>query len=231
MASQSRFIIFAATATATATTLGMGGAACAQSFDLDAGVASQYVGKGLGKSDEKVAPFTKAEVGFRDGYASVFVSDAAGSQGYDIEVISMAGWRPKAAGFSFDLGVMNRDLPGARAGVDNNYWEYQADASRKLGPVATRLRVNYSPDGFAATKEAWWLELQGTVAIAAKTRISAAVANRMADGGVDYNAWNVGAKHKLTDAFAVDLRWYDTDRHSVGEPYEGRLVAAATYSF
>ena len=52
MASQSRFIIFAATATATATatTLGMGGAACAQSFDLDAGVASQYVGKGLGKT-------------------------------------------------------------------------------------------------------------------------------------------------------------------------------------
>lgn len=94
----------------------------AQSFGLDVGVASQYVGKGLGKSDQNIAPF-------------------------------------------------------------------------------------------------------------AKTRVSAAVANRMADGGVDYNAWNVGAKHKLTDAFAVDLRWYDTDHHSVGEPYEGRLIAAATYSF
>ena len=206
-------------------------AAQAQSFGLDVGLASQYVGKGLGKSNENIAPFAKAEVGFGDGYASVFVTDAAGSQGYDMEIVSMAGWRPKAAGFALDLGVMNRDLPGSRAGVDDNYWEYQADASRKLGPVATRLRVNYSPDGFAATKQAWWLELQGTVAVAAKTKMSAAIANRMADGGVDYNAWNVGAKHKLTDAFAVDLRWYDTDRHSVGEPYEGRLVAAATYSF
>lgn len=203
----------------------------AQSFGLDVGVASQYVGKGLGKSNQDVAPFAKAEASFGEGYASVFVSDAAGSQGYDLEIVSMVGWRPKAGGFTFDLGVMNRDLPGSRAGVDKNYWEYQADASRKLGPVATRLRVNYSPDGFAATKEAWWLELQGTVAVAAKTKISAAVANRMADGGVDYNAWNVGAKQKLTDALAVDLRWYDTDRHSAGEPYEGRLVAAATYSF
>lgn len=203
----------------------------AQSFGLDVGVASQYVGKGLGKSNQDVAPFAKAEAGFGEGYASVFVSDAAGSQGYDMEIVSMVGWRPKAGGFTLDLGVMNRDLPGSRAGIDKNYWEYQADASRKLGPVATRLRVNYSPDGFAATKEAWWLELQGTVAVAAKTKISAGVANRMADGGVDYNAWNVGAKQKLTDALAVDLRWYDTDRHSAGEPYEGRLVAAATYSF
>jgi uncharacterized protein (TIGR02001 family) len=206
-------------------------AAQAQSFGLDVGVASQYVGKGLGKSNENIAPFAKGEVGFGDGYASLFVTDAAGSQGYDMEIVSTVGWRPKAAGFAFDLAVVNRDLPGSRLGVDENYWEYQADASRKLGPVATRLRVNYSPDGFAATKEAWWLELHGTVAVAAKTKVSAAVANRMADGGVDYNAWNVGAKHKLTDAFAVDLRWYDTDRHSVGEPYEGRLIAAATYSF
>ena len=86
-------------------------------------------------------------------------------------------------------------------------------------------------DGFAATRAAWWLELQGAVAVSTATKVSAAVANRMADGGVDYNAWNVGAKHRLTDALALDLRWYDTDRHSAGEPYEGRLVASAAYSF
>ncbi len=203
----------------------------AQSLSGEAGIASQYVGKGLGKSDGDIAPFAKVEVGLGQGYAGVFASDAAGSQGYDMEIISTVGWRPKAVGFAFDLAVMNRDLPGSRAGVDANYWEYQADAARKLGPVATRLRVNYSPDGFAATKAAWWLELQGAVAMSSATKVSAAVANRMADGGVDYNAWNLGAKHRLTDAVALDLRWYDTDRHRAGEPYEGRLVASAAYSF
>jgi len=203
----------------------------AQSFSGELGVASQYIGKGLGKSDGDIAPFAKVEAALGQAYASVFVSDAAGAQGYDMEIVSTLGWRPKAAGFAFDLGVLNRDLPGSRAGVDADYWEYQADAARKLGPVATRLRVNYSPDGFAATRAAWWLELQGAVAVSAATKVSAAVANRMADGGVDYNAWNLGAKHRLTDAVALDLRWYDTDRHSAGEPYEGRLVASAAYSF
>ena len=203
----------------------------AQSFSGELGVASQYIGKGLGKSDGDIAPFAKVEAALGQAYASVLVSDAAGAQGYDMEIVSTLGWRPKAAGFAFDLGVLNRDLPGSRAGVDADYWEYQADAARKLGPVATRLRVNYSPDGFAATRAAWWLELQGAVAVSAATKGSAAVANRLADGGVDYNAWNVGAKHRLTDALALDLRWYDTDRHSAGEPYEGRLVASAAYSF
>jgi uncharacterized protein (TIGR02001 family) len=203
----------------------------AQSFSGELGVASQYIGKGLGKSDGDIAPFAKVEAALGQAYASVFVSDAAGAQGYDMEIVSTLGWRPKAAGFAFDLGVLNRDLPGSRAGVDADYWEYQADAARKLGPVATRLRVNYSPDGFAATRAAWLLELQGAVAVSAATKVSAAVANRMADGGVDYNAWNLGAKHRLTDAVALDLRWYDTDRHSAGEPYEGRLVASAAYSF
>ena len=203
----------------------------AQSFSGELGVASQYIGKGLGKSDGDIAPFAKVEAALGQAYASVLVSDAAGAQGYDMEIVSTLGWRPKAAGFAFDLGVLNRDLPGSRAGVDADYWEYQADAARKLGPVATRLRINYSPDGFAATRAAWWLELQGAVAVSTATKVSAAVANRMADGGVDYNAWNLGAKHRLTDAVALDLRWYDTDRHSAGEPYEGRLVASAAYSF
>ena len=207
-------------------------AVLAQDFSLDVGVASEYVGKGLGKSDEKVAPFARGEVVFGEIYGSVFVSSAdSPTQGFDAEIVSMVGWRPKVAGFAFDLGVMNRDLPGTRAGVDRNYWEYQADASRKIGPVSTRLRINYTDDGFAATKAAWWNEIQGAIAVAPKTRASAAYALRRADGGADYDAWNLGVKHQLLEAVAVDLRWYDTDSHELGETYDGRLVAAATYSF
>jgi uncharacterized protein (TIGR02001 family) len=212
-------------------TLAAGGMAHAQTFSLDVGVASQYVGKGLGKSDEEVAPFAKAEIGYGQAYANLFVSSASGSQGFDSEIVTTLGWRPEAASFALDVAAINRELPGARAGVDSNFWEYQADAARKLGPVAARLRVNYTADGFAATKEAWWVELQGTVAVGAKTKASAAVAERSADGGADYKAWNLGMKHKLADAFAIDLRWYDTDSHELGDNYDGRLVAAATYSF
>ena len=112
-------------------TLAAGGMAHAQTFSLDVGVASQYVGKGLGKSDEEVAPFAKAEMGYGQAYANLFVSSASGSQGFDSEIVTTLGWRPEAAGFALDVAAINRELPGARAGVDSNFWEYQADAARK----------------------------------------------------------------------------------------------------
>lgn len=203
----------------------------AKSIDVQLGVASEYTGKGLGKSAGDPSVNGAVEVSHGAFYGSVFASTAKLSQGSDAEIITALGWRPKAAGVAFDLQVMNRDLPGTRAGVDANYWEYQADASRKIGPVSTRLRVNYSPDGFAATREAWWIELQGAVAVGPRTRLSAAMADRRAEGGAEYAAWNLGVKHGLTDGLAVDLRWYDTDSRALGENYDGRLVGALTFSF
>lgn len=203
----------------------------AQSFDGQIGLASEYVGKGLGKSAGDPAVSGSFEIGQSDFYGSVFVSTAKLSQGSDAEIISAIGYRPKLGAFAFDLSVINRDLPGTRPGIDSNYMEYQADASRKFGPVATRLRVNYSPDGFAATREAWWVELQAGVALDDKTKATVALADRSADGGAEYVAWNIGVKRKLSDALSADLRFYDTDGHSFGEAYEGRLVAALTYSF
>ena len=219
-----------------AAAVGFTSAAQAQSFDaleFDAqiGVASQYIGKGLGKSAGDPSVNGSVEVSSGAFYASLFATTAKLTQGSDAEIVSVIGWRPEAAGYKFDLSVVNRDLPGTRDGVDANFWEYQADASRKLGPVSTRLRVNYTPDGFAGTKEAWWVELQGTVSVGPKTKASAAIADRTADGGAEYAAWNVGVKHKLTDKLAADLRWYDTDSHALGENYDGRLVGALTYAF
>ena len=199
-------------------------------FSAQVGVASEYVGKGLGKSAGDPSLNGTVEVSSGAFYANVFASTAKLSQGSDAEIVSAIGWRPEAAGYNFDLSVVNRDLPGTRAGVDANYWEYQADASRKLGPVNTRLRVNYTPDGFAATREAWWVELQGTVSVGPKTKASAAIADRTADGGAEYAAWNLGVKHKLTDKLSLDVRWYDTDSHALGENYDGRLVGALTFA-
>lgn len=200
--------------------------ASAQDVNWTVGVASEYIGKGVGKSNGEIAPYGSVEIGAGPAYASVFASTAELSQGADAETITTLGWRPTAGDVKFDLAVLNRDLPGSRAGVDSNYFEYQADASRAFGRVAARLRVNYSPDGFAATREAWWIELQGSTALDARTKASVAVADRSADGGAEYTAWNAGVKRRLTDQVALDVRWFDTDAHALGEPYEGRLVAS-----
>ncbi|RZJ41907.1 MAG: hypothetical protein EON86_08555 [Brevundimonas sp.] len=200
-------------------------------FDFQVGVTTDYVGKGISKSMGDPAVSGQVEVTQGAFHASVFASTAELSQGSDAEIITTVGWAPEAYGFDFDFAVLNRDLPGSRAGVDANYWEYQADVSRSIGPVSGRVRVNYTPDGFASTEEAWWVEAQGAYKISPKTKASAAVATRRAHGGADYTAWNVGVKQKLTDAVSLDVRWYDTDEHDLGDNYDGRLVGALTFAF
>lgn len=211
--------------------LAAGPAAADPQFDFQVGVASEYLGKGVAKSNGEVAWSGQVEATQGDFHASVFVSTAELSQGADSEIVTTVGWAPEAVGFEWDFSVVNRDLPGTRAGVDANYWEYQADMSRAIGPVSGRLRVNYTPDGFAATKEAWWVEAQGSYKLTGKTRASAALGVRTAEGGAEYTAWNLGVKHKLTDGLSADLRWYDTDEHDLGENYDGRLVGALTFAF
>ncbi len=205
-----------------------GQALAADPVSFQFGVASQYVGKGLGKSDQE--PSVSGEVTLSRGgfYGRLFAATADLPQGSDAEILTTLGYRTTVAGYGLDLHVINRDLPGTRAGVDANYTEFEVDASRRFGPVSTRFRVNYTADGFAASKEAWWVEIQGGVSLDSKTKATAAIADRTAENGADYRAWNVGVKRKLDDRFALDVRWYDTDQHSLGDRYDGRLVAALT---
>lgn len=204
--------------------------AIAQDVSGQIGVATQYVGKGVGKSSDEPSLYGSVEATAGLFYGEIFASTAELSQGADAEIVTTIGVRPEFAGFEFDLSAMNKDLPGSRPGVDANYMEYQADVSRTLGPVGARLRVNYTPDGSGGTREAWWIEGQASIALNDVTKASVGLGERTADGGADYLAWNAGVKRKLTDRLALDVRWYDTDGHRLGEPYEGRLVGSLSLS-
>lgn len=200
-------------------------------FTAQVGVASQYVTKGVGKSNDEPSASASIELSRNGFYGSLFASTAELYQGSDAEVVTTLGYRTKVGDFGLDVAVINRDFPGTKAGIDANFIEYQADLSGQVGPVSTRFRFNYTADGFASTQEAWWIEFQGGIALDDNTKATAAVADRTADGGAEYTAWNVGVKRKLTHDLALDVRWYDTDGQSYGDAYEGRLVAALTYSF
>ncbi|MFN4297581.1 MAG: TorF family putative porin [Brevundimonas sp.] len=195
------------------------------------GIASEYVGKGLGKSDGDPSIFGGVQAAYGSFYAKVWASTADLPQGSTAEIVSSIGYKTRWAGNGLNFSVVNRDLPGTRSGIDSNFFEFQGDISRRMGPVNTRLRVNYTPDGFSATEEAWWIELNGSVNVAQGTTVSAAVANRMAENGADYNAWNIGVTRTLVENLALDVRWYDTDGHFRSPAYDGRLVAALTASF
>lgn len=207
------------------------GTAGAQDFGGKIGVATENVGKGIGKSEGEPSVSVSLEASQGDFYAELSGDSVDIAQGADTEIVATVGYAPEIGDYKFDVSAMHKTLSGAATGYDNVYMEYQADVSRDAGPVNLRLRVNYSPDGSGSTNEAWWVELQGGVAIDGRTRATAAVGERTTDGGADYVAWNAGVKRKLTDELGLDVRWYDTDGHTFGERYEGRLVAALTLSF
>lgn len=196
------------------------------------GVASEYVGKGLGKSDEDPAAFGSVRWQNNGFYVNAFASQAATSKGADGEVIVAAGYQHDIGDWGLDVQVMNRQLLNETNGIDSNYYEVQGDLSRDLTDrVSARFRVNYSANGYGNADAAWWSEVQTTVKLTSTDKLSAAYAVRRVENGTDYDAWNIGVKHKFTKAIAGDLRWYDTDGHDLGSRYDGRLVASLSYSF
>jgi uncharacterized protein (TIGR02001 family) len=196
------------------------------------GVASEYVGKGLGKSNEDPAVFGSVRWQTNGFYANGFFSQADSSRGADAEVIIAAGYERDFGDWGLDAQVMHRQLTGETNGVDSSYVEFQADLSRDLTDrLSARMRVNYSPDGYGAADTAWWSEAQTTFKLTSKDKLSAAYGLRRVENGTDYDAWNIGVKHKFTPAISGDLRWYDTDGHDLGSRYDGRLVASVSLSF
>ena len=200
-------------------------------LDWQIGVATENVAKGLGKSggDPSVSGSVGASLGAF--YAEFSGSTVELGGGADSELVTTVGYAPEIGGFEFDFSAMHKVFTGTVAGYDDRFMEYQADVSRDVGAVGLRLRVNYTPDGSGPMEEAWWVEAQGGYALGARTRASVAVGERISDTSAEYTAWNVGVKHRLTDQIAADVRWYDTDRHDLGDRYEGRLVGALTYAF
>ena len=61
--------------------------------------------------------------------------------------------------------------------------------------------------------------------------VGANIGRREREGGADYTAFNFGMSRGLLPGITADLRWYDTNRSSLGSPYRGRLIASLRARF
>lgn len=209
------------------------GAALAEDkpWAVEATLASEYISKGAGKSAGDPAFQVEASYDFEPVYIGASGSNADTSQGGDSELQAFVGARLAAGDVGFNFRAMVKTMPGTPDGVQSEWLELRADTTLPVAGTDLRLRVEYSPDNYAATKAAWWVEAQASRKLAEGWQISAAYGLREQDGGADYRAWNAGITWNATETLALELRWYDTDSHERGENFDGRVYLAASVAF
>lgn len=99
---------------------------------------------------------------------------------------------------------------------------------------APRCKSSAQPISFSADRliEAGFRAAGPGSANTSKTlRLSANLGRRTRRNSPDYVAMNVGATKTLFRAFALDLRYYQTDRGELGDIYRRRVVIAGRWTF
>ena len=199
-------------------------------FSARAGVASDYIYRGITLSDHGPAAGAAFETRFGSLYAGTTVATVNLPTQPAAEFTFAGGVRPKIATIDFDLGVTyfaypGEKLPGETNGI--NYWEAAIRGDRRIGEqVRVAAGYAYSPD--VSNTGAWSQYVAAGVGYDVPDRLlpqnlavsfTAAAGyswfgNQAAQlGGFPlpaYLNWHAGVTftHK---AFNLDLRYYDTN--------------------
>jgi uncharacterized protein (TIGR02001 family) len=211
--------------TAAAAVVAMSGQALAEdgpTVSFNAALTSDYLFRGLSQTSGDAAAQGGADLTYGLFYAGVWGSNVdfgptAGDPNNKtaVEYDLYAGVRPVAAGINFDLGVIRYGYTSSPKAAHYDYWEGKVAASKAFGPATLGAAVYYSPEFFGKTGDAWYGELNGAYTFSNKATVSAALGYQdlqASKAGINnYVTWNIGVGYPITDKFAIDLRYWDTE--------------------
>ena len=110
-------------------------------------VSSDYVFRGVSQTLEDPAISAGVDLTHRRFYAGAWASNVDFGDGdTNAEIDAYVGYRPEAAGFAMDFGVVGYFYTSQPDGADYDYVELKAAASRAVGPATLGAAVYYSPD-------------------------------------------------------------------------------------
>jgi hypothetical protein len=192
-------------------------------------IASRGMSKGIAQTEGPqliVKPFIKLGDLQLGGQWKNVTSTVAGGEG-----ALFVGFSREVAKFQLSLQAAHKFQTGVREPTDDHSWEFTAGLSRKLGKVTLRTSLVYSPDDLGSAKRSLYWEAGPSVDLGKKLRLFANVGHRSRRLGDDYTSFNAGASASVVPKVTLDLRWYDTNRHELGENFRGRAVATARMAF
>jgi hypothetical protein len=196
---------------------------------IEIAVASRGMSKGIAQSEGPqlvVKPFVKlgdVQVGMQ--WKNV-TSDVAGGEG-----ALFIGFAREIAKVQLTLQASHKFQTGVREPTDDHSWEFTGGLSRKFGQVTLRTIAIYSPDDLGGAKRSIYWEAGPALDLGKQFKFLANFGHRSRRNGDDYTSFNAGVSTTIVPRVALDLRWYDTDRHELGENFQGRAVVTARMAF
>lgn len=192
-------------------------------------VASHGMSKGVSQT-EGPQLVARASLQFGDAqfggqWKNLSSNDAAG------EASAFAILSHKFGGLQLNAGVTYKTLTGAPSGIDADCIELSAGGSQKVGPVSIRLNAIYSPDDIGSSRRSLYVEGGPSIDVGKTLRLSANLGHRWRENGPAYTSMNAGAAYTVFKGFAVDARYFRTNRTELGEVFRNRLVVSGRWSF
>ena len=221
-------------ALALALTPGMAQAGEPLAIDVQAsaGVSSDYIYRGVSQTMEGPQVYGAIDVAIgKIGYAGIWSSNIDFGDGSDAEIDVYGGIRPKLGNMTFDIGLIYAAFLGQPDGTHGNFIEAKFAASTAVGPATLGASVNYSPEFYGETGEAFFYEITGSVPIKGTgLTIGGALGRQTVDKSPSYTTWNAGASYQLKK-LTLDLRYHDTKGDKFGNISKARVVAGAKLLF
>jgi hypothetical protein len=205
-------------------------------FDLpppDPGIEIVFATRGVSKGlvqTEGPQLVVRPEVAFGPFYVGGYAKNVT-SPSTDGEAAGTIGFRTSAGGFNLAASAsLKLDIAPVEP-RDDRALELAGSASRRFGAVTGRLSVVWSPDDLGSTTHTTFTEGTLSYAPVRPVTVSAALGVRERGGGPDYRAFNAGISYAINANVTADVRYYDTDRSGVGEPYQARVIGSLRLRF
>jgi uncharacterized protein (TIGR02001 family) len=200
-------------------------------FDFGVTAATDYIFRGVSQTENGPAVFGTARVSLDQFYAGAGIENVDFHNSTNAEYDLSAGWTPSVSGFNLDLGIIRYGYADEPSHTHIDTVEFKGAASHDIGPVTIGAAVFYTTDYFGSGGSGTYVEARAAYSITDALSVNGAIGRQSVSDGIDHATWNVGLGYAITKNIGIDLRYYDTDEHSLGGVYGSHLVAAIKGSF
>lgn len=184
-------------------------------FSANAALTTDYVSRGISQSDGHPAvqgglDWAHTPTGLYAGMWSSSVDLGRASAEVDL----YAGITRTVDKLTWDLGALYYYYPGVNHAYHYDSMELAAALGYDLDFMLVNLSLNYSPDYFLSSGEAWYPAVNVNVPLPHDFSLDAGYGRQWFDENVavgiaDYNTWLLGVNYNI-EGFILSLKYTDT---------------------